>query len=63
VCGAAASDAEAIGFEEGPRRDDWKAQLEARGITVSSGVMAAEARAILAEYARRGGTIYNARPH
>jgi tRNA(Arg) A34 adenosine deaminase TadA len=62
VCGAPAGDAEAIGFEEGPRRDDWKAQLEARGIHVSSGLLAAEAREVLAGYARRGGPIYNARP-
>jgi tRNA(Arg) A34 adenosine deaminase TadA len=62
VCGAPASDAEAIGFEEGPRGDDWQAQLEARGITVRAGLLAAEAREVLTEYARRGGPIYNARP-
>jgi tRNA(Arg) A34 adenosine deaminase TadA len=61
VCAAEARDAEAIGFDEGPRRDDWKAQLDARGIRVSCGLMAGEARAILDDYARRGGPIYNAR--
>jgi tRNA(Arg) A34 adenosine deaminase TadA len=62
VCAAPARDAEAIGFDEGPRRDDWKAQLEARGIRVSCGLMAGEARSVLNDYARRGGPIYNARP-
>jgi tRNA(Arg) A34 adenosine deaminase TadA len=60
VCGAGAADAEAIGFDEGPRRDDWVAQLEARGIRVTRGVLAGEARAVLASYAARGGPIYNA---
>jgi tRNA(Arg) A34 adenosine deaminase TadA len=60
VCGASASDAEAIGFDEGPRRDDWVAQLETRGIGVTRGVLAAEARGVLAAYGARGGPIYNA---
>jgi tRNA(Arg) A34 adenosine deaminase TadA len=62
VCAAETGDAEAIGFDEGPRPGDWKALLEARGIRVTCGVRAAEAREVLADYARRGGTIYNARP-
>jgi tRNA(Arg) A34 adenosine deaminase TadA len=60
VCGAAASDAEAIGFDEGPRRDDWVAQLEARGIRVALGTLADRARSVLNAYAARGGPIYNA---
>jgi tRNA(Arg) A34 adenosine deaminase TadA len=60
VCGASARDAEAIGFDEGPRRDDWVSQLEARGIAVTRGVLEAEARAVLAGYRERGGVIYNA---
>jgi tRNA(Arg) A34 adenosine deaminase TadA len=60
VCGADASDAEAIGFDEGPRRDDWVSQLERRGIRVTRGVLAAEAREVLAAYRARGGPIYNA---
>jgi tRNA(Arg) A34 adenosine deaminase TadA len=59
VCGASASDAEAIGFDEGPRRDDWVSQLEVRGIRVTRGVLAAQAGAVLAEYKARGGPIYN----
>jgi hypothetical protein len=60
VCGATAPDAEAIGFDEGPRRDDWAAQLEARGIRVTLGVLATEACAVLAAYRAGGGVIYNA---
>jgi tRNA(Arg) A34 adenosine deaminase TadA len=63
VCAAYARDAEAIGFEEGPRRDDWQAQLESRGIHVRCGLLAAEAREVLGAYARGGGPIYNGRPH
>lgn len=60
LCGANASDAEAIGFDEGPRRDDWVTELERRGIGVTRGLLAAEARAVLQAYAARGGPIYNA---
>ncbi len=60
LCGASAGDAEAIGFDEGPRRDDWISQLEARGIRVTRGVLAAEAREVLLAYRAGGGPIYNA---
>jgi len=59
VCGAAASDAEAIGFDEGPRRDDWVSALEARGIRVTLGLLAARARSVLSGYSAQGGAIYN----
>jgi tRNA(Arg) A34 adenosine deaminase TadA len=59
VCGAPASDAEAIGFDEGPIRDDWVEELERRGIRVTRGVLAAKARGVLAAYKARGGFIYN----
>ena len=60
VCGAPAEEAEAIGFDEGPRRTDWAAQLQARGIAVTLGLYAAEARQVFRTYAARGGPIYNA---
>jgi tRNA(Arg) A34 adenosine deaminase TadA len=63
VCGAPAHDAEAIGFDEGPRRTDWAAQLQARGIQVTLGLLAPEAREVLGAYAARGGPIYNAFTH
>jgi tRNA(Arg) A34 adenosine deaminase TadA len=61
-CGATTEDAEAIGFEEGPKPLDWAGVLERRGISVRREVGRAEARAVLDEYARRGGEIYGRRP-
>ena len=60
VCGASTADAEAIGFDEGPRRDDWVAELEKRGIRVKLGVLRDQARRVLADYRDGGGVIYNA---
>ncbi|RKR75969.1 nucleoside deaminase [Frondihabitans australicus] len=52
-------------FDEGPVRDDWAEQFEARGIEVVDGVRRAEAVEVFAEYGRRVGagaaTVYNAR--
>jgi len=62
VCAATTQDAEAIGFDEGPKPHDWTAQLERRGISVGLGVCSAEACVVLNEYARRGGPIYGTRP-
>src|SRR5580698_7024700 len=58
VCGANTDDAQAIGFDEGPKPEAWVRSLEARGITVTQGIQREEARAVLGEYARRGGVIY-----
>ena len=58
VCGAITSDAEALGFDEGPKPDAWPETLERRGIAVQLAVCRDEAREVLAEYARRGGPIY-----
>jgi tRNA(Arg) A34 adenosine deaminase TadA len=59
VCGARTADAEAIGFDEGPRPGDWVAQLAARGIGVTLDVLRADACAVLAAYGANGGAIYN----
>ena len=61
VCGARLADAEAAGFDEGPRSPDWKRDLAMRGVTVHDDVLAARAAEVLKEYARRGGIVYNAR--
>jgi tRNA(Arg) A34 adenosine deaminase TadA len=61
VCGASVSLAEAAGFDEGPRTEDWKEQLAARGTPVVTGVGAAEAGDVLLQYAAEGGFRYNAR--
>jgi tRNA(Arg) A34 adenosine deaminase TadA len=58
VCGANTDDAQAIGFDEGPKPEAWVRSLEARGITVTQGVRREEAREVLGEYVRRGGVIY-----
>jgi tRNA(Arg) A34 adenosine deaminase TadA len=58
TCGANTADAEAIGFDEGPKPAAWVEALEARGISVTQGVRRDEARAVLGDYVRRGGTIY-----
>jgi tRNA(Arg) A34 adenosine deaminase TadA len=59
LCGAASSAAAAVGFDEGPRPDDWVAQLECRGIEVTRGVAADAAESVLVAYAESGGPIYN----
>jgi tRNA(Arg) A34 adenosine deaminase TadA len=59
VCGARTADAEAIGFDEGPRPGDWVEQLAARGIGVTLDVLRADASAVLAAYGANGGAIYN----
>lgn len=55
VCGARAADAEAIGFDEGPKPRAWVAALAARGIAVTRDVARADAVAALRAYA---GPIY-----
>jgi tRNA(Arg) A34 adenosine deaminase TadA len=61
VSAARDEDARRIGFDEGPKPTDWRASLEQRGIEVISDVKRKEAVVVLAEYARTGGFIYNAR--
>lgn len=61
VCGATTADAEAIGFDEGPKPEFWPDVLEERGIAVELNVRRNEARAVLVEYQRRGGPIYGLR--
>lgn len=59
VCGARDADARAIGFDEGAKLPDWQQALENRGITVLRDVLREDAAAILQDYARSGGLIYN----
>ena len=60
VCGARKQDAEAAGFDEGDKPDQWVRSLERRGIAVERGVLRSEAAAVLAYYRDNGGPIYNA---
>ncbi len=57
-CGATTADAEAAGFDEGPKPEDWVRVFEDRGVSVTRFVRRDEAREVIAEYARRGGRIY-----
>jgi tRNA(Arg) A34 adenosine deaminase TadA len=60
VCGARDEDAQAIGFDEGPKMIDWVSVLNERGIAVLRDVLRTDAVAVLRDYAATGGTIYNA---
>lgn len=56
---ARADDTESLaGFDEGPLPADWVGELERRGVRVTRDLRRAEARVVLAEYARRGGGLY-----
>lgn len=61
VTGARDSDAREIGFDEGSKRDDWRDQLEQRGIAVIRDVERDAAVRVLRDYSLRGGDIYNSR--
>lgn len=61
VCGAREEDALKIGFDEGPKPQDWTRTLETRGIRVVRDVRRDQAQAVLRQYAEQGGVIYNAR--
>lgn len=61
VCAARSSDVKSIGFDEGPRPDNWIEELERRGITVTTDVQRDAARDILRDYLAAGGLVYNAR--
>lgn len=60
VCGARDEDARQIGFDEGTKPDHWVESLESRGIRVRRDVLREKARAVLLDYQKRGGLIYNA---
>jgi len=60
VCGARDEDARAIGFDEGPKIIDWISALNDRGIAVMRDVLRPDAVAVLQDYVKAGGTIYNA---
>ncbi len=59
ACGARTSDAEKVGFDEGPKLDTWPEELEKRGITVFRDIEREAAIKPLQNYLRNGGAIYN----
>jgi len=59
VCGARGSDAEKIGFYEGPKADNWQEELRGKsGIEVLSDICRADAIVVLEKYLRNNGKIY-----
>jgi tRNA(Arg) A34 adenosine deaminase TadA len=60
LSGAGREDALAVDFDEGPVFPESYTYLEIRGITIVRGVLRGEAAAVLEEYRRLGGPIYNA---
>lgn len=60
ACAARDEDARAIGFDEGPKVDNWKEALNERGISVETDICKDEAVAVLNMYATLNGKIYNA---
>lgn len=56
MCGAHSEDAQAIGFNEGPRSVHWEQELKQRGISVTREVMRPQAVEVLQSYT---GEIYN----
>ncbi|WP_342349822.1 nucleoside deaminase [uncultured Nitrospira sp.] len=61
VCGARGSDAEAVGFDEGPKPANWIRELEQRGIAVTRDIERASASSVLQQYVQSGGEVYNGR--
>jgi tRNA(Arg) A34 adenosine deaminase TadA len=61
IAGSGPECEELTGFDEGPVREDWREQLEARGISVTSDVLRADALRTFAEYGASASTVYNAR--
>ncbi len=58
VCAATTADAEAAGFDEGPKPEGWVTVLERRGIAVHRELLRADAQRVLRAYVERGGVIY-----
>jgi len=61
ICGARGSDAEAIGFDEGPKPKNWITALEQRGISVTVDIGRPKATQVLQQYVVQNGEVYNSR--
>lgn len=61
IAGSGPECEELTGFDEGPMREDWREQLESRGITVTSDVLRDGALRTFADYGASASTVYNAR--
>ncbi len=61
ICGARGSDAEAIGFDEGPKPQDWRAALDQRGISSIIDIGRQKSAQVLQYYVEQNGEVYNSR--
>jgi tRNA(Arg) A34 adenosine deaminase TadA len=59
VWAACREDATGLGFDEGPVFPESHRYVERRGIELRGGVLRADGRAVLEEYVRSGGLVYN----
>ena len=59
VCGARDEDARSIGFDEGPKPENWILELKNRGISVIRDLYREKAKEVLSLYKESGGIIYN----
>ena len=59
VCAARDEDARAaVGFDEGPKPQNWQAELNARGVDVQIDCLRDEAVAVLQQYKAQGGPLF-----
>ena len=61
IAGARDADARSIGFDEGPKMEDWRSELEKRGIATLCDISREAAAQVLLNYSLQGGIIYNSR--
>lgn len=61
ICGARKQDAQAAGFDEGDKPENWVATLQRRGIKVILDIQRDAAARVLQNYARDEGVIYGPR--
>ncbi|WP_457668728.1 nucleoside deaminase [Thiolapillus sp.] len=59
VSGATEADARRLGFDEGPKPEDWLLELRQRGIAVNAEILRSKAVAVLEAYRQEGGVVYN----
>lgn len=58
ITAAKGSDAEAIGFDEGEKPNNWQQSLEKRGIEVITQICSDDAKRVLESYSKMNGPIY-----
>lgn len=61
ITGAREADVLDIGFDEGPKIENWEEELEKRGIEIITDMQRDNAASVLVEYFENGGLIYNSR--